>query len=231
MQWKESEMDHGAFVNLFSDIGELGRAGHTTWRNSLQVSLYPLKIHIDWKAWWNGYFQLKWLLFWCGASAWQAQVELRFCSSRASRCRQAPVVVQCVIWDGEQRAQHSGIRWFSTYIREKWLTSSPAKKSDLNPLQQVWGEILSSWFFISFGCRCHLGEQELMFYQCSWQICGFLRSHWCCKNTIDEILGQNPPVLCSGVFLVSFLKVLFFFFYFMKEGLFLTMQLHIVMKR
>lgn len=177
-------MDHGAFVDLLSDIGELGRAGHTTWRTSLQVSVYPLKIHIDWKTWWNRYSRLKWLLFWCGASAWQGQVELCFCYSCASRCRQAPVV-QCVIWDGEQRPQHSDIRWFSTYIREKWLTASPAKKSDLNPLQPVWSEILSSWIFISFGRHCRLCEQELMFYQRSWQIRGFLRSHWCCKSPTD----------------------------------------------
>lgn len=39
-------MDHGAFVDLLSDIGELERAGRTAWRTLLQASLYPWKIHI-----------------------------------------------------------------------------------------------------------------------------------------------------------------------------------------
>lgn len=136
----------------------------------------------------------------------------------------------CVMCEVRWRAKGTAmeVRWISIYIRERWFITSPPRESSLNPLQQIWGDILSLWIFISCGCCCHLSEQELKcFIKCSWQMWSFLTCHWCCKNQIDKMLECRillAPVCFLLIFL--FLHPILYFLVCEKRFVFYTAIAH-----
>lgn len=124
----------------------------------------------------------------------------------------------CVMCEVRWRAKGTAMkmRWISIYFRERRFTTSPARESSLNPLQQICGDILSLWIFISFGCCCHLSERELKcFISVSWQMWSFLTCHWCCKNQIDKMLERRILLFCAPICLLLvflFLHLILYFF-------------------
>lgn len=134
----------------------------------------------------------------------------------ASLCRQA-FIVWPVIWDTEQRAQHSEVmRWFSAYIRERWFTASHAKECGLNPLQQIWSESLSCYVFISF---------VAILLSKNWitTVCGRYIAFWSDSWDVSAASYCFVPAYFLFIFLFLHSVPLFCF---VKESFFLT--LHIV---
>lgn len=169
---------------------------------------------------WNGYSRLKWLLFWYGAWAWQAQVELHFVATvPASFSVQTSPYCKCMI-----REQSTALRddklVLHLYYRKMTYCKSCQKKSLFWSHCRKFGVKFSICEF-SF----HLVVDAILLSK-NWAISvsGRYISFWditdTAKDQIDEMLVHNPAGLGLSVHLVHFLLSPFSSLIYFYEGVF-----------